>query len=1209
MKFTIAGVFATILLTAIWLCIPDRGLKPLKTMPAPHGKYNQPYPGDWMLRQRAYPHDMVNPAAVTRGLKQARKLRAEIPLSKNAVSWEMAAQTSVPGRVIHLAQGAGNRIFAGTPSGGLWRSQDEGASWQAVFDDMPSLSIGGIAAAPSSPNVLYVGTGSGNGSYNSVLYPGAGVFKSTDSGDSWTPVGLEATRFIGRVVVHPTNPDIVFVAAMGPIQFESADRGLYRSKDGGLHWEKVLFVNEATGCIDVAIDPNNPNRLYAATWQRQRSKFGREYTGPGSALWRSDDGGESWTAMANGLPEQGDLGRMGLAIAPSSPNILYAVGSDKDHELEGVYKSVDSGDSWTKINTGNMSGMYSGFGWYFCNVRVHPKNPDKVFVMGVRLFQSEDGGTSWRQYDNTVPVQLRNDPDYQVHVDYHDLIFTGEDGEIGYVANDGGVYRSEGEAILWKAVGTPPDAQFYTAEIDPNSPDRVFGGLQDNGVQFNNAGSTSPWTFIFGGDGMQIQVHPENSLSIFMESQWGFLYHAYNWEYYPVYEELDENDRFEWNTPILLDPTDPNTLYVGSQRLWRASDIQPGVYDFRPISGDLSKGGIPGSTSAGAITAFDVAASDSNVIIAGTNDGNAWATSDGGENWRQLSGLPDRWVTGVAVDPQDPNTAYITFSGYYDVDYQPHIMMTRDQGAIWTDISGNLPEAPINDVVIDPVNRDILYIASEYGVYYSLNRGESWRPLGVGLPMITVSDLDLHAASGKLAAATFGRSMYVIDLNRIRTEEGPRGTTKPHRYAITEISKGAPERTYISLINPGAQSTGIELVAFSSQGFELQEIQLTLDPLEKQTISTNEQFPGLEVAWVQVGSDEPVSVMAHATAPGVSSAWWASDGADSLVYMPHIAKNTGLFETRINSANSTGNSLLHSVTANLDGPASLIKDHQIPYSQISRDARQYLGANLETVDFAILQADQPGAASMESFVTLPERDRKAALGLTGQKGKTLRFLHIAENNQLFWTGMVYINVDGEAATAQERYYDKNGNLLNARSVDLASGQKITLLRDHIGSDVVPEGSAWMEVIADKNLIGYELFGSALVVDNDFFAGLQGHYQGGSLLDYPHFVGNDQQWTGLVAVNLGDAPATATFTVYNESGQPLESKTVENLPARAKTTVLVNDEFSADTLANGAWVRMDGGSGSWAGFQLWGDHNGPKRSNMAGLNAVIVPSLK
>ncbi len=246
---------------------------------------------------------------------------------------------------------------------------------------------------------------------------------------------------------------------------------------------------------------------------------------------------------------------------------------------------------------------------------------------------------------------------------------------------------------------------------------------------------------------------------------------------------------------------------------------------------------------------------------------------------------------------------------------------------------------------------------------------------------------------------------------------------------------------------------------------------------------------------------------------------------------------------------------------------------------------------------------------MESFVTLPERDRKAALGLTGQKGKTLRFLHIAENNQLFWTGMVYINVDGEAATAQERYYDKNGNLLNARSVDLASGQKITLLRDHIGSDVVPEGSAWMEVVADKNLIGYELFGSALVVDNDFFAGLQGHYQAGSLLDYPHFVGNEQQWTGLVAVNLGDAPATATFTVYNESGQPLESKTVENLPARAKTTLLVNDEFSAETLANGAWVRMDGGSGSWAGFQLWGDHNGPKRSNMAGLNAVIIPSLK
>lgn len=702
-SFVLLSISTLVLILAFW---SDSPVEPF--VPGPPKIEVGPQPNDWLFRQRAYPSGTINPAALTKANLQAREL-GRIP-SKNTVSWQLVSPRSVPGRITNLAWGEGQRLFAGTPAGGLWQTDDMGENWHQVLADMGNFSVGALAVAPSNKNVVYLGSGDANGSKNSVWFKGAGVYRSDDAGASWLPMGLADSRYIGRIAVDPNNADRVYVGAMGAMQYEDPNRGLYRSSDGGLQWEKVLFIGEGAGITDVVIDPTRPERIYAASWERIRHEHSRIYAGPGSMLHRSHDGGDTWQVMTNGLPPIGELGRIGITVSPSHPDTLYAMFNHADHDLLGIYKSVDAGDSWQALPMAEqMEDMMGGFGWYFGQIRVHPTDPDQVFALGVQLYLSRDGGQTWEQYEQTLPPEIQSDDAYRVHVDYHDLVFSEQDPNLVLVGTDGGPYRTQNDEWVLLSMPGPPNAQFYTTTIDPNNPTRFFGGLQDNGTQYVYEQLSIPWQFILGGDGFVVLIDPDEPLSWFAEFQYGGVYHIFEGGYFPVFSQFPEDEQFEWNTPMILDPNDPKTLYVGSQHLWRSRGYTPENYPLEAISGDLSKGTTGPNGTNGAITAIAVAPSESRVIYVGTNDGNVWLTVDDGDSWQAINEtLPERWVTSLAVDANDKNTAYITFSGYYDVDYQPHILKTMDAGANWTDNSANLPEAPINDVIIDTLDPNTL---------------------------------------------------------------------------------------------------------------------------------------------------------------------------------------------------------------------------------------------------------------------------------------------------------------------------------------------------------------------------------------------------------------------------------------------------------------------------------------------------------------------
>ena len=710
-------------------------------------------PGDWFFLQRAFPHNDINHEVYQAAVKQAAEERKANKALKSSGGWEFAGPLNIGGRVTAVAMHPGEMetFYIGAASGGVFKTTDAGDSWSPIFDDQPTLSIGDIALAPSDPNIIYVGTGEANAGGGSVSYEGLGIFKSENGGETWQPLGLEASGSIGRLAIHPEDPDICYVAAMGRMFSENSQRGVFRTTDGGQSWEQVLYLNDSTGAIDIILNPQNPDIVYAAMWERVRRPDRRSYGGPSCGIYRSTDGGDTWQELTNGLPTGSNVGRIGITISPSDPDILYSIYADKIGYFEGVYKTLNGGDTWQPTNDGSLSNMYYSYGWWFGRIRVDPVNPDIVYGIGFDLYKTSNGGNSWSNISG-----------WNVHVDQHGLNAHPENNNFVVLGNDGGVYISENGGNSFTHLENLPITQYYTCEMDYQYPERLYGGTQDNGTNRTMTGSLTDWNAIYGGDGFYVLVNPENNQYVYAESQYGGLGRSTNGgsSFSSATSGISYSDRFNWMSPLVFDPNDPSILYFAGNRVYKSTNH---AASWTAISSDLSNGPGQYNQTFGTVTTLSVSPWNGDVIYAGTDDGNVWVTQTGGEGWTNISDeLPVRWITRVAADPWDEATAYVTLSGYRVDEYLPHVFRTTDFGETWEDVSGDLPELPVNDIIIDPDLAEALYVATDAGVYVSWNGGEHWGMLGAEMPVVPVCDLKFHDGERMLLAATYGRSMYKV---------------------------------------------------------------------------------------------------------------------------------------------------------------------------------------------------------------------------------------------------------------------------------------------------------------------------------------------------------------------------------------------------------------------------------------------------------------
>ncbi|MEP2935167.1 MAG: T9SS type A sorting domain-containing protein [Gilvibacter sp.] len=714
------------------------------------------YPNEYMYNQRAYPNNVFNKKNMRRAKQQAQQRLSE--KSGGSDEWVLEGPLNTGGRItdVAISPDSDNVMFVTTAVGGVFKTTDGGTNWTPIFDQIGQPSIGNITIAPSDANRIYVGTGEANGSATSGAFFGDGIYRSDDGGTTWENKGLAGSDHIGRIVVDPADSDRVFAAATGTLYGYNSERGIYRTLNGGDDWERVLFVTDSTAAIDVVMNPVNTDILFAAMWERTRKPWQRDYGGVTSAIHRSTDGGTTWDLLGGGLPAPAtDTGRIGLAISESDPSIIYAsyTANEITNTFDGLYKSEDNGDTWALVALADIADVNSSFGWYFGNVRVHPTDPDEVYVLGQRLYRTSNGGTSWTSVTG-------------MHVDHHAIEYSNTNPNFILAGNDGGAYTSSNGGLTWNKFENLPITQFYNIEVDFSQPERLYGGTQDNNTIRTTTGGLSDYTPIWGGDGFHVNVDPNDNNFIYVESQFGNLGRSINGgaSFSNATTGINPSDRRNWNTPVILSPFDSNKVLCGTNRLY----ISDNSAVWSAISPDLTDGEHPsGAFSYGTITAIAASYNNLNVFYTGSDDGNVYVTFDGGSNWENISaGLPDRYVTSLAISPDSDNIIYVTFSGFGLLDYDPHVFKSIDGGINWIDISGNLPGIPVNDIVRDNTE-NVLFVATDLGVWYSENEGDSWDMLGDNLPLTIVRDLKIHKPTNTLFAGTFGRSIHSYDMDQL----------------------------------------------------------------------------------------------------------------------------------------------------------------------------------------------------------------------------------------------------------------------------------------------------------------------------------------------------------------------------------------------------------------------------------------------------------
>ncbi|MEV6692838.1 glycosyl hydrolase [Micromonospora sp. NPDC051196] len=718
-------------------------------------------PDEWMTAQRLSDGSTSLSAtkyANARG--QANQLAVRTKNSYRKLGdqkWDFFGPLNIGGRVPDLVVDpqVPDQLFIAAASGGVWKSSDAGDVFTPVWPDSWAQPIGALAM--TSDGVLFAGTGEAQPGGGSITFGGDGIYRSTDRGGSWERVGLTDSHAIGRLAIDPTNEDRIFAAATGNLFIPGGERGVYLSEDGGDNWRQVLAPpNARTGATEVIIDPSNPNRVYAAMWDHLREPHQRTYGGPGSSLWRSNDGGETWQRMTNGLPTDADQGRWGLAVAPNNPQRLYAYVGTAIGPFRAFYRSDNGGDSWDLMPVTTSQASQSTFSWWFGKIWVDPADANHLFLMGVNLMRSTNGAQSFSSVRGP-------------HADQHVMRWDPKVPGRVYLGNDGGVYRSEQNgAAGWIKATDERYTQFYTVDVAETDPSLKVAGAQDNGCNRGYNGRLGPWEAIGCGDGLQTIIHPENPNIVFGCSQYGSCYRSENGGFAPrqnIGTGQTTSQRRNWLTPLLFDPNDPNVMYYAGNILNRSTD---NGRTWTPISPDLTNGGPndPSGYPWGTITSVAVAPSDSNTLYVGTDDGKVWWTRDLGANWTEVDSaqLPGTWVTRIAVNPKDANIAYATFSAFRSGSDRAHVLMTRDGGQTWINIGQGLPDAPVNSIV--PTSDGLLMVGTDVGVFLSGWNGGEWAALGKNLPQAPVMYLRYHEPSRQLTAATFGRGIYDVSVPR-----------------------------------------------------------------------------------------------------------------------------------------------------------------------------------------------------------------------------------------------------------------------------------------------------------------------------------------------------------------------------------------------------------------------------------------------------------
>ena len=701
-------------------------------------------------------------------------------VSLSGLSFRCVGPALTSGRISDFAVHPDNRstYYVATSSGGVWKTVNAGTTYDPIFDGQGSYSIGCVTLDPNNPNVLWVGTGENN-NQRSVAY-GDGIYKSSDGGRSWEHMGLKNSEHIGKIIVDPRNSDVVYVAAIGPLWSEGGDRGVYKSTDGGVNWDAVLTIDEHTGVTDLVMDPRNPDVLYAAAFQRRRHVFTYVGGGPGSGIYKSTDGGLTWEKANKGLPGV-DMGRIGLAISPADPEVIYAM-VEAAQGKSGVFRSTNRGASWEK-----RSG-YVTSGNYYVELVPHPNDPDIVFSMDTWLHWTTDGGKSFKKVNE----------EYK-HVDNHCMYIDPAFPDYYLVGCDGGIYESFDAAKTWQFKANLPVTQFYKVAVDNDEPFyNIYGGTQDNfslggpaRTRNGNGIMNSDWYITNGGDGFESQIDPRNPDIVYAQSQYGGLvrYDRQSGESVGIQPKPGKGEdayRWNWDAPLLASAHNPTRIYFAANKLFRSDDRGN---SWTKISEDLTRqidrntlevmGRVQSidavaknrSTSPyGTIVAFSESPLDENLLFVGTDDGLIQITTDGGANWttvdvNNIPGAPQRtYVNMLLASRYDENVVYAAFNHHKYGDFKPYVFKSTDKGNTWTNISSNLPErGSAYAIAEDHVDKDLLFVGTEFSCFFSLDGGGHWKKLSAGLPTVAVRDIAIQERENDLVLGTFGRSFYVLD--------------------------------------------------------------------------------------------------------------------------------------------------------------------------------------------------------------------------------------------------------------------------------------------------------------------------------------------------------------------------------------------------------------------------------------------------------------
>ncbi|MEX0980882.1 MAG: hypothetical protein WD577_00540 [Bacteroidales bacterium] len=737
-----------------------------------------------------------------KGYEAHEQMRAASPF--DSLQWQFIGPTNISGRCTDIEavqpRGKNYTIWVASASGGIWKSINEGVTFEPVFDNYGTSTIGDIAVCQSNPDLVWAGTGEANIFRSSNA--GCGVWKTEDGGKSWQHMGLENTFTIARIIIHPEDPNTVYVAASGHEWTKNKERGLYKTTDGGHSWEKIISIDDETGIIDLVMHPSNPDILYATSWQRTRLKWNdpRTYTHhKNNHVWKSTDAGKTWNNMNNGLPEPNFRGRMGIDISLSDPDVLYLLVDNydlsykaKEGELDNygrpmkdvikgatIFKSEDAGESWkqtsgqTEKMKKHMENHSATYGWVFGQIRVDPNDANTIYSLGIWLNQSFDSGETF--------TDIR-----EIHADHHGLWIDPDNSNYLLSAHDGGVSVSYDQGKNWRSlIEELPLAQFYNIEFDHAEPFRVYGSIQDHHSFYSEVDLSrgkdrirpTAWNYTLGAEGSTHIVEPRNNNTILASLFYGKLAKATvdgypgDMKYVLPNTYPEETDfRGQWMAPTIFSPHNPDIVYHGVQYVMQSKDLGD---TWEIISHDLTTNDPKkrGDISYQTITAIDESPFRAGLLYAGTDDGRLWRTKDGGETWENIrkNPLPERWVSRIVASKYDMGTVYVTQTGRRDDDAQVYIWRSTDFGDTWEDISSNIPVGPVNVIREDPGNKNIIYTGTDVGVYVSTDRCATWNILG-DLPCTYVHDLKIHPRENLVIIATHGRGMFVLDADPVNTK-------------------------------------------------------------------------------------------------------------------------------------------------------------------------------------------------------------------------------------------------------------------------------------------------------------------------------------------------------------------------------------------------------------------------------------------------------